>query len=298
MAITESTQSHRILIAGCGKLGGTIASLLADSSDVFGLRRSPDQVPARVHGIGADLMRPDSLKNILPTNLDLVIYCLTPSSYDKQGYQDAYVTGLQHLNHALAGHALKRLIFISSTSVYSQDDDSWVDETSLARPTRFSGQQILAGEQAALNSGHPATIIRFSGIYGPSRQRFLTEVVEGRMNPQSPAPFSNRIHEEDAANAVRHLAHRALSDQPLQELYIVSDCEPVRLDEVVSWVRLQTPCAEPVKEARKGGRSGSKQCSNQRLLDTGFQFQYPNFKAGYLPIIEQRYQGKETERAT
>lgn len=297
MAIIERTQSARVLVAGCGKLGGAIASLFADSTNIFGLRRNPDKVPPRVHGIGADLMRPDTLNNI-PGNLDLVIYCLTPSTYDELGYQNAYVNGLNNLIRALAGQTLKRLIFISSTSVYSQDDDSWVDETSPACPARFSGKQILAGEQAAMNSGQPATIIRFSGIYGPTRQRFLAEVIGGRMNPQSPAPFSNRVHEDDAASAVWHLAQRALTDQPLDELYIASDCEPVRLDEVVAWVRQQIPCADPVEEARKGGRAGSKQCSNRRLSETGFRFQYPDFRAGYLPIIEEQYRGIKTEKAT
>lgn len=287
MAITETTHSPRILVAGCGKLGGAIASLMADSAEVFGLRRNPDRVPEGIRGIGADLTRPDTLENTLPDSLDVVVYCLTPSSYDEQGYRDAYVTGLTNLIRALNGQSLKRLVFISSTSVYSQDDDSWIDEGSPTVPARSSGEQILAGEQAALNSGQPATIIRFSGIYGPSRRRFLEEVIEGRMNPQTPAPFSNRIHEDDAAAAVEYLVKRSLHDQSLQELYIASDCEPVRLDEVVAWVRQQIPCATPADDARKGGRAGSKRCSNRRLLETGFRFRYPDFRAGYRPMIEE-----------
>ncbi len=298
MAITESAQPPRVLVVGCGKLGGAIAERFTGSAQVFGLRRNPDRVPAGVHGIGADLLHPETLASALPASLDLVIYCLTPSSYDEEGYRDAYVTGLNHLTNALASQTLRRLIFISSTSVYSQNDDSLVDETSPAEPTRFSGKQILAGEQAALASGQPTTVIRFSGIYGPTRQRFLTEVVEGRMNPQSPAPYSNRIHEEDAASAAHYLGQRALAGQPLHNLYIASDSQPVRLDEVVAWVRAQTPCARPVDGARTGGRAGSKQCSNQRLLATGFQFRYPDFKAGYLPIIENQYGSQKTEKAT
>ncbi|MBC7184185.1 MAG: NAD-dependent epimerase/dehydratase family protein, partial [Marinobacter sp.] len=196
MAITETNNLPGILVAGCGKLGGDIASRLKDSARVFGLRRSPHLVPEGVQGIGADLTRPETLSGKLPDNLDIIIYCLTPSSYDQQGYRDAYVTGLENLLRELGEKPLKHLFFISSTSVYAQDDDSWVDESSPANPARFSGEQILAGEQTALDSGHPATILRFSGIYGPSRRRFLEEVQEGRMNPQSPAPFSNRIHEE------------------------------------------------------------------------------------------------------
>ena len=287
MAITEGGKTPRILVAGCGKLGGAIASRLNTSATVFGLRRNPDRVPQGIQGIGADLTRPETLSGQLPQGLDIIIYCLTPSSYDLQGYRDAYVTGLTNLLHALGDQSLKRLFFVSSSSVYSQDDDTWVDESSPTNPARFSGEQVLAGEQTALDSGHPATIIRFSGIYGPSRRRFLEEVQEGRMNPAKPAPFSNRIHEEDAADAAAHLVTLALSGTSLEDCYLASDCEPARLDEVVDWVRQQTPCAEPQPDARKGGRAGSKRCCNKRLLNTGFRFRYPDFRAGYRGMIDQ-----------
>ncbi|SHK02371.1 Nucleoside-diphosphate-sugar epimerase [Marinobacter antarcticus] len=287
MAITERNSMPGILVAGCGKLGGAIAGILKESAQVYGLRRNPDKVPEGVEGIGADLTRPETLAGKLPENLDSIIYCLTPSSYDEQGYQDAYVNGLSNLLEALGDQSLKRLFFISSTSVYAQNDDSLVDESSPASPSRVTGQQILAGEQTALNSDHPATIVRFSGIYGPSRRRFLEEVIEGRMNPMKSAPFSNRIHEEDAAATVAYLNGLALSGKPLDNCYVASDCEPVRLDEVVDWVRQQVPCAEPVAEARKGGRAGSKRCNNQRLLQTGFTFRYPDFRAGYREMIDK-----------
>jgi len=149
MAITERNSMPGILIAGCGKLGGAIAGMLKDSAQVYGLRRNADKVPEGVEGISADLTLPETLTGKLPGNLDCVIYCLTPSSYDEQGYRDAYVNGLSNLLEALGDQSLKRLFFISSTSVYAQNDDSLVDETSPAAPFRVTGQQILAGEQTA-----------------------------------------------------------------------------------------------------------------------------------------------------
>jgi len=288
MAITEHQQSPRILVAGCGKLGGAIAQRLSRQAEVFGLRRNPDRIPEGVHPLGADLMNPEQVASVLPENLDLVIYCLTPSDYDEEGYRNAYVRGLENLISALGGRQLERLIFVSSSSVYSQNDDSWVDESSPTEPARFSGQMVLEGERTALNSDSPATVVRFSGIYGPTRNQFLEAVANGRMDPASPAPFSNRIHEADAVAVVCHLADRALAGQSLESCYLASDCEPVRLDEVVAWVREQLPCAAPGPDARKGGRAGSKRCSNQRLLDSGFRFRYPDFRAGYREMIAAR----------
>ncbi|MFN2362235.1 MAG: NAD-dependent epimerase/dehydratase family protein [Marinobacter sp.] len=288
MAITEHKQTPRILVAGCGKLGGAIAQMLSRQAEVFGIRRNPVRIPRGVHPLGADLMDRKQIESVLPGDLDVVIYCLTPSSYDEEGYRNAYVGGLENLLATLGTRALKRLFFISSSSVYAQDDDSRVDESSPTEPDRFSGQMVLEGEQTALNSSHPATAIRFSGIYGPSRQQFLDAVINGRMAPSAPAPFSNRIHEEDAVAAVCHLVNQALEGKSLDPCYLASDCEPVRLDEVVAWVREQLPCAEPAPDARRGGRAGSKRCSNKHLLASGFQFRYPDFRAGYRELIARR----------
>jgi len=287
MAMSDGHKTSRILVAGCGKLGGDIARALRDAGQVYGLRRNADKVPEGVTGIQADLTRPETLHKVLPEALDIVIYCLTPSSYDEQGYHAAYVAGLSNLLQALGQRPLARLFFISSTNVYAQDDDSWVDEASPAQPARLTGQQILQGEQVALNSLHPATVVRFSGIYGPGRGRFLEEVLEGRIDPQSPAPFSNRIHEHDAARAVSHLSRLALQGQALEEIYIATDCVPVRLDAVVRWVREQVPCKPVGDGARRGGRAGSKRCSNQRLLATGFEFRYPDYRTGYREMISR-----------
>lgn len=285
MAITEHKQRPRILVAGCGKLGGAIAETLSRDSEVFGLRRNPARIPQGIHALGADLLDREQVASVIPDNLDIVIYCLTPSSYDEQGYRNAYVHGLENLIAALGSQSLERLLFVSSSSVYAQNDDSWVDETSVTEPARFSGQMVLQGEQTALNSGNPATVVRFSGIYGPSRQQFLEAVINGRMDPAAPAPFSNRIHEADAVAVVCHLVNRALQGIPVETCYLASDCEPVRLDEVVAWVRQQVACAPPAPDARKGGRAGSKRCSNRRLLESGFSFRYPDFRAGYREMI-------------
>jgi nucleoside-diphosphate-sugar epimerase len=277
------------LLAGCGNLGGAIATLLLQSgADVFGLRRRTDQLPQGINPVAADLTQPATLKNKLPPRLDQVIYCLTPSDYTEQGYHAAYVTALENLLVELQGQAPSRLFFVSSTGVYGQDDNGWVDEKSPTQPSGFSGQQVLLGEQAALASSVAATVVRFSGIYGPSRQGFLQAVINGRLKPPAHPHYSNRIHEQDAARAIVHLSTMAAAGETLQSCYLASDCEPARLDQVVQWIRQHTDCEAPADDARGGGRAGSKLCSSRRLLKTGFQFRYPDFRAGYRELIDQR----------
>jgi nucleoside-diphosphate-sugar epimerase len=289
MAIAESLKNQRILLAGCGNLGGAIAILLLQSgAEVFGLRRRTDQLPQGITPVAADLTQPATLKNTLPPRLDQVIYCLTPSDYTEQGYHAAYVTALENLLVELQGQAPSRFFFVSSTGVYGQDDNGWVDERSPTQPSGFSGQQVLLGEQTALASSVAATVVRFSGIYGPSRQGFLQAVINGRLKPPAHSHYSNRIHEQDAARAIVHLSTMAAASETLQSCYLASDCEPARLDQVVQWIRQHTDCVAPADDARDGGRAGSKLCSNRRLLKTGFQFRYPDFRAGYRELTDQR----------
>ena len=129
-------------------------------------------------------------------------------------------------------------------------------------------------------------MVRLSGIYGPTRKRFLSSVVNGELAPERPSPYTNRIHEEDASRAVAHLLDKALAGETIAQHYLVSDCEPARLDEVAEWVRQQVPCAEPRADARTGGRAGSKRCDNSRLRATGFEFLYPDYRAGYREMID------------
>ncbi|WP_372972109.1 NAD-dependent epimerase/dehydratase family protein [Marinobacter sp.] len=292
MAISADQPRPHVLVAGCGALGGAIASALTHNAEVWGIRRTASAIPKGVHPAPADLMDRASLAKVVPEAPDIMIYCLTPSTYDDAGYRGAYVDGLANLLAVTDTSNLKRLFFISSTSVYGQDDDSEVDETSPVAPRRFSGQRVLEGERLALASGVPSTVIRFSGIYGPGRGRFLESVMEGELNPDSPGPYTNRIHEQDAMAACVHLVHQALEGKPLDDCYLASDCEPVRLDRVVAWIRQQLPCKPPLSDGRRGGRGGSKRCNNRRLLATGFEFTYPDFRSGYRPMIEAIRRGR------
>lgn len=283
MAINEP----RILVAGCGALGSHIASNLTANARVFGLKRNPSTLPDGIEPVRADLMKAAQLDGQLPERLDAVVYCLTPNSYDDAGYQAAFVTGLKNLISALqaAGQSLNRLLFVSSTGVYQQNDDSWINEDSPTEPNRFSGQRLLEGETLAHQSPWPTTVIRYSGIYGPTRRRFLESVIAGMINPPADGPFTNRIHEVDAANAAAYLIQRSLAGDAVAPCYLGSDSHPVRIGDIVGWIRSQVACAEPSTEASDGRRAGSKRCSNQRLLESGFRFQYPGFREGYGEMI-------------
>ncbi|MCW8883762.1 MAG: DUF1731 domain-containing protein [Motiliproteus sp.] len=285
----------RILFAGCGYIGTQLGiQLAAAGHQCFGLRRQCNQLPEAIQGLQADLTDADSLQQ-LSKNLDYVVVTLTPGNFDAASYQRAYVGGLKNLVGALKKQeqSLSRLFFISSSAVYHQNNGEWVDENSPTEPKGFSGQAMLDAEQVAQQSGFNATCVRFSGIYGRGRLRLLDWAKEGVTCVEQPPHYSNRIHQQDCVGALRHLLEMDMNGQAIESLYLASDPNPASFYDILSWLReqLQQGQADEDKGIEKRLRAGSKRCSSKRLQATGYQFKYPDYRAGFEDLIKE-YKGQ------
>lgn len=277
-----------ILIAGCGDVGTTLGLRLAeDGHTVYGLRRRPESLPGAIQPIVADLRAPDSLSS-LPAGLDFVFYTAAPDRRSEEAYRGVYVDGVRNLLQALKtqDHPVQRFFLISSTSVYGQSDGEWVDETSRTEPRTFTGELILEGERRLLGGPFPATVLRAAGIYGPGRTQLIEKVRNGEVAFPEDAPrYTNRIHRDDVAGALRHLM--GLADP--EDLYLGVDNEPSDLREVARWLadKLGVTLSGPEGDARtRGGhRRNSKRGRNDKLRATGYQFLYPTYREGYSAVI-------------
>lgn len=284
-----------ILYVGCGDLAtGSAKHLAEEGHQCLGLRRNPQQLPEYIQGIQADLLKPDSL-SVLPTKIDYVVITLTPAEFSESAYQQIYIAGLSNLLQALAAKSSqpKRLFFASSTSVYHQNQGDWVDEDSETKPSSFSGNTMLAAEALLADLGYPATSIRYSGIYGPGRERMLKWADAGADAPSTPVHFSNRIHQEDCSAIINHLIRLDLSGSKLASCYLASDDKPSTFNEVLSWLREQLGVAiNPDAQETKRIRTGSKRCRNERLKASGYVFIHPDFRSGYQPMVTSFKQRK------
>ncbi len=95
---------------------------------------------------------------------------------------------------------IESLIFVSSTSVYG-DDNSIVTEETEPHPETESGNQLLHAEQLLQsNVNFKTTVLRFGGLIGEDRNpvRFLA----GRTNIESPNAPINLIHQEDCLGII------------------------------------------------------------------------------------------------
>jgi len=283
----------RVLIAGCGYVGGALGALLSDDGhEVFGLRRDPDQVPVGIRPVAADLARPETL-GAIPAGIDLAVYCAGPDGPDEKAYRACFLDSLGNLLRVLReqGEQPRRIFFTSSTAVYGQRRGEWVDEGSVALPTRFTGEILLLAERLLHASGLPSTVLRLGGIYGPGRTRLVERVRAGGAPLRETAHFTNRIHRDDAAGALHHLMGLDAPD----DLYLGVDDDPADEAAVLRWLaeRLGARLA-PVQSSgleRSGPddsrrRAGSKRCRNRKLRDAGYALIYPSFREGYAELLE------------
>lgn len=276
-----------VLLAGCGDLGSRLGLRLAAAGwDVHGLRRSVEQLPAAILPVAGDL-EVDTCPAAWPTGeLDYLVYCAAANSSDEASYRAAYVEGLRRVLGWLAQHGQrpKRLLFVSSSSVYGQQNGEWVDEASPAEAQGYSGRVMREAEQLALSSAIPATVVRLTGLYGSGRQWLLNQVREGYRVAVEPPLYGNRIHIDDAAGLLAFLLQADARGVALDDCYIGVDDQPAPLHEVIAWLREQLGVSHWAKQATVR-RAGSKRCSNARARALGWAPQYPSYREGYAAIL-------------
>ncbi|HOY23728.1 MAG TPA: SDR family oxidoreductase [Cellvibrio sp.] len=282
---SQSLSKEQVLIVGCGDIGQRLAQCLPqDAYEVTGLRRNPPGNTPFLHYQACDVTNAEELAEVLLQNFAVIIISMTPSERSDAGYERAYVQSCRNLVEGLNAQALKPrlVIFVSSTAVYGQMDGRWVDENSPTEPVGFSGERLLEAEAIIQNSGYTNTIVRFSGIYGPNRNRLIEQV---KQKHASASPhFTNRIHADDCARSLAHLIELSRTGETLESVYLVTDSAPAPMLEVVTWLAEQMGVAEFLSETATNER-GNKRCSNQRLQDSGFVFRYPGFKDGYAELL-------------
>lgn len=278
-----------VLIAGCGDLGGRLASqLLPQRWTVYGLRRDISKLGEGVIGVRGDFFDARIPEQWPEGRIDYLVYCATPTTRDEAGYRAAYVQGLKHVLGWIerSGQQPKRVLFVSSSSVYGQQHGEWVDETSEVQADGFSGQVMREAEQLVLGAPLPATIVRLTGIYGPGRSDLMNRVRQGYSVAVDPPVYGNRIHADDAAGLLVFLLQADVRGVALDDCYLGVDDAPVPLAEVVDWIRARLGVTEWSAE-HNVRRAGSKRCSNARAKSLGWAPTYATYKEGYEAMLSQ-----------
>jgi len=279
------------LIVGCGYLGRRVARRWVDEGfSVAAATRRPEAAEEfeqlGIRPMLADVTRPETLAALPPA--DTLLFAV---GYDRSSgatRREVYVDGLGAVLDAVPAET-RRVVLISSTGVYGQNDGSLVDEESPCRPTREGGRLMLAAEEVL--KSHPlgarSIVLRLAGLYGPGRIPRLADLLTGRPIAASESGHLNLIHVDDAAAVVVAAERHARPPQT----YAVSDGHPTRRRDFYLRLGELFGAASPQFIERPGEpaptRVGSdKRVDNRRMLaELGVRLRYPSYREGLAAIV-------------
>lgn len=275
-----------VLIIGCGFLGEAAADLFsARGNRILALVRSAESLSAlsgrNFETATCDVTSPSSVNALTPRlrGTPLAVYCVSSGRGGADDYAAVYRDGLRRV---LEAWNPGRVIFVSSTSVYGQNNGEWVTERSPTLPDRETGRILLEAEKIALEVG--GIVARFSGIYGPGRSVLLRMFLSGEaVLEEGGHRWINQIHRDDGASAIVSLGDHGESEG----IYNVTDDTPVTQREVYGWMadalKRPLPPEGPLNINRKRGVT-SKRISNARMKATGWTPEFPSYRDA-LPLL-------------
>lgn len=195
----------RISILGCGWLGFPLAkSLISSGYKVKGsVRRKSKFKTLTATSIQPYLLELEGeiIKGDLNGFLDdtsILIISIPPGL--RKNPSESFVGKIASLLPYIEKSDTKYVLFISSTSVYSNDNSTVTEETILA-PSSESGKQLLQVENMLHNNtSFQTTILRFGGLIGPDRHP--VEILSGRKELRNPDAPVNLIHLDDCIGII------------------------------------------------------------------------------------------------
>lgn len=194
----------QVSILGCGWLGLPLAkALIANGLTIKGSTTTQSKVETlTLNGIEPYLI---NLANYSPAigteflNGTEVLFINIPPKL-RAGGSENYPAKIKMILPEIKKSGVRKVLFISSTSVYA-DNNALVTEDTTPNPDTDSGKQVLQAEQVLLeNPEFKTTVLRFGGLIGEDRQpaKFLA----GKENVANPDAPVNLIHKEDCIGII------------------------------------------------------------------------------------------------
>lgn len=198
----------QISILGCGWLGLPLAkSLLQNGFPIKGSTTSLEKISLlESEGITPFLVRLEeqqisaSVADFLADSQILIIN-IPPKL--RGGSTENFVAKITTLLPFIENSTVEKVLFVSSTSVYGEDNEV-VTEAIVLNPDTEGGRQLAIVENVLQkNSRFQTTILRFGGLISDDRNpvRFLS----GRENIENPDTPINLIHQDDCIGIIEKI---------------------------------------------------------------------------------------------
>lgn len=213
---------NTIGIIGCGWLGLPLAkSLIQDSYLVYGSTTNKSKLAIlEKEGIKPYLiiLGQNSITGSITEflgQLDVLIINIPPGL--RGNNTENYVLKMKLLHDEIVKSSIKKIMFVSSSSVYGAAEGE-VTEDTLPMPVTESGRQLLEVEKIFQNDKSiQTTIIRFGGLIGPKRHPIT--ILSGKKGLHNGNEPVNLIHLEDCIHLIKAVLENNWWDQIFNGVY-------------------------------------------------------------------------------
>ena len=254
----------KISILGCGWLGLPLAkSLLEKGFSIKGSTTSVEKISILenngIQGFQIELLELAIKGNIdsFLENSEILIIDIPPKLRGIS--RENFVRKIKNLIPFIEKSTIKNVVFISSTSVYA-DDNSIITEATTPNPDTESGKQLLEAEQFLhSNQNFKTTVIRFGGLIGENRHPI--HFLAGRQNLENPDAPINLIHLTDCIGIIESIiCHTELAcndcSRSIEVFNAVAPFHPTRKDYYTQKaIELNLPLPEFEKEKISIGKT-------------------------------------------
>ncbi|MFH6997777.1 SDR family NAD(P)-dependent oxidoreductase [Flavobacterium sp. FlaQc-57] len=202
----------QISILGCGWLGFPLAKkLIAKGNSINGSTTSESKITilenAKINPFLVTLESEsvsESINNFLGES-EILIIDIPPKLRGKNDdpTRKLFVEKIATLIPFIEKSTIKKVLFVSSTAVYGNENDL-ITEATIPNPETESGKQLLLAEDLLQkNKNFETTILRFGGLIGEDRHpvKFLA----GKENLENPDAPVNLIHQNDCIKIIEEI---------------------------------------------------------------------------------------------
>lgn len=213
----------KISILGCGWLGLPLAkALIKKGNSVNGSTTSEDKLSilkdARINPFLVILsevegnFESDGISENIDSFLaesEILIIDIPPKlrTVDPSSEKKVFVEKIKNLIPFIEKSTIQKVLFVSSTSIYG-DDNGLVTEETIPNPDTESGKQLVLAEKLLQeNQNFKTTILRFAGLIGEDRHpvKFLA----GKENIENPDAPVNLIHQNDCIGIIEAIINQS-----------------------------------------------------------------------------------------
>lgn len=278
-------KNKKLLVIGCGKLGQKLGLLAKKTPlDLLGFKRKKI-TSTNIRIEQQDIFDKSFFDKVKIHSPDFILYSLSADEQSEKSYRRNYVEGLKQVIKSIKYiNNFQHLFFVSSTSVYGDNNDQFIDEFSETSPKNFRGTILLEAENLLNTVKFNRTVLRLSGIYGSGRNYMIKLSQDAESWPKVDR-WTNRINEDDAANFIIFLLNQCLQGEIPEKLYLLTDKEPVTLFRLLNWIRQNLNLKNKINIT--SDPILGKRLRSSIIPSLKFEYKYPTYKQGYKELIQE-----------